>query len=378
MISLDSKQPSSESDVDVDIEHHTVFDEPSYSKIPNTGIIKREHSKCYHCGLCIICLCLTLIGMIGAILIYLAVQSEQQISPIHPPSTSVEMQLQIITNSSIGQLAHHQSKITSMIQQSANQILDDMIINVASIQFMDSDFAFIGPESRRRLSQTSNIIADVTIDIAIPNTDPLDANQFDHFNWTNTVLSALQDQNGTFLLSLQEQLTNTNLNIQSISVKQISQQYVVMMSANFEFDNFVEEGIFVQLLSSEKQWALNHAKIESHQYETTPFDIWYVNTFCGSRGGVSYSISHHNSTLSLKDILCSVHHEIINNLGQAANLINDEIRQSSLRINQPSDIRVCGIFNGIIDACAVQQSNTKYICVNRDGSDDIDGFNCPL
>ena len=389
MISLDSnQQTSSESDVDiesvanVDIDHHgTVFDEPSYSPKTNnnnTGLNKKKHRKCYCCGLCTICLCLCLIGVFGAILIYLAVQSQQQVSPIHPPSTTIDIQLQIATNSSIGQLIQHQSQISSMIEQSANQISQDMVMSVVNIEFTPTDSNHSIPSDSRRLLQISNIIiANISMHVVVPSADPLDASQFNDFNWTNIILSELQNEEGIFTTSLQQQLVNTNLNIDGITVQQVTEQYVVMISANFGFDNFVEEGIFVALLSSQKLWALSQLSIESDNYETIPSDCWYLKgRSCGSRGGVTYLISNQNSSQSLQDILCSVHYKIIHNLGQAVETLNEEIRESSVTIDQPTDIRVCAMFDGIIDACAAQQINSRYICVNRDNSDDVYGFNC--
>ena len=86
------------------------------------------------------------------------------------------------------------------------------------------------------------------------------------------ILSELQNEEGIFTTSLQQQLVNTNLNIDSITVQQVTEQYVVMMSVNFGFNNFVQEGIFVALLTSQKQWALSQLSIESDNYETIPSD----------------------------------------------------------------------------------------------------------
>ena len=69
--------------------------------------------------------------------------------------------------------------------------------------------------------------------------------------------------------------------------------------------------------------------------------------------------------------------QIITNMDDAIDALNQEIKQASISINHPSDIRVCAIFDGQVDACAAQQIRSRYICVNRPNTEDQYGFDCP-
>ena len=126
MLSLATPPPDSASDIDIEsiksLDRLYYEPTPSINNNDATAIKKHKHSKCYYCSMCLLCIFVTIIGVAACILIYLRVQSNQEIHPTDTPSTKIELSLNMMTNTSLNQLISHKLQIATIIQQSADQI----------------------------------------------------------------------------------------------------------------------------------------------------------------------------------------------------------------------------------------------------------------
>eukprot|EP01083_Nonionella_stella_P226245 803654_1 len=363
--------PSSD-DSDIDIDTTITPNICLYDELVNDddlesrqGVSLTKENRCRNASVCCLYCCLLFAVTITTMLIYLRIQSYDKIPPNATgavPTTAVDIQFNLVTNTSIAQFMQHEAQIINAIEYSANQISELMDINVAHINI--SEFR-------------NKIVVDVTMNIAV--SDGSSAGAFDSFNLTNIILSELEGNQGRFSSSLTEQLTLTctDLDIDEVKVNKVTEKYAIMVSASPNVDhNFVEEGIFIQIMNSERKWILEHLTVEQGHYKYKADDIWYVDGSCGTRGGITYVVSNTHQDERLEDILCDVYHAINVYVNDATETINDKINDASISLAPPSDIRVCVLLNGVVDSCASEQLHGRYMCVNRNNTGDTNGVFC--
>ena len=215
--------------------------------------------------------------------------------------------------------------------------------------------------------------------VVIPSSDASPSIQYNNFNFTDYILAELQDNEGSFSTAITSHLQGTSLNIAQVTVNQVTETYVIMVSADLGFGhNWVQDGIFVSIINSERDWILQRLNNAHYNHDYQAQDVWYVDGSCGPRAGVTYIASNSDTHRHLNTMICEVYIWVLNHMDHAATQINAKLKHTSISVNSPSDIRVCAVFDNRIDACAQEMIQSRYICINRYDTDDIHGFNCHL